>query len=94
MPWDKDPSTVTMTLADEAPSKGRVAAKWRGTHADQADMSALGREQVLRVCLLSITVTSSSVLTLQRNFRYISIVGFGCTLIATWEVVLTYAIHS
>ncbi|KAF4771459.1 hypothetical protein N7455_007747 [Penicillium solitum] len=72
MPWDKDPSTVTMTLADEAPSKGRVAAKWRGTHADQADMSALGREQVLR-----------------RNFRYISIVGFGCTLIATWEVVLT-----
>ncbi|KAJ6183696.1 hypothetical protein N7519_004997 [Penicillium mononematosum] len=72
MPWDKDPSTVTMTLADEAPSRGHVAPKWRGTQADQADMSALGRDQVLR-----------------RNFRYISIVGFGCTLIATWEVVLT-----
>jgi hypothetical protein len=49
MPWDKDPSTVTMTLADEAPSRGHVAPKWRGTQADQADMSALGRDQVLRV---------------------------------------------
>lgn len=94
MPWDKDPSTVTMTLAEEAPSRGRVAVKWRGTQADQADMSALGREQVLRVCPLIITVANASVLTLQRNFRYVSIVGFGCTLIATWEVVLTYAIHS
>ncbi|KAF9890910.1 hypothetical protein FE257_005486 [Aspergillus nanangensis] len=26
---------------------------------------------------------------LRRNFRFISIVGFGCTLIATWEVILT-----
>ncbi|KAK0511157.1 hypothetical protein JMJ35_006709 [Cladonia borealis] len=26
---------------------------------------------------------------LRRNFRFISIVGFGCTLISTWEVLLT-----
>ncbi|KAL8824834.1 MAG: hypothetical protein Q9191_004789 [Dirinaria sp. TL-2023a] len=26
---------------------------------------------------------------LRRNFRFISIVGFGCTLISTWEVILT-----
>ena len=52
MPWDKDTSTVTMALADEAPSRGHVAPKWRGTQADQADMSALGKEQVLRVCFL------------------------------------------
>ncbi|PTU24240.1 hypothetical protein P175DRAFT_0553513 [Aspergillus ochraceoroseus IBT 24754] len=26
---------------------------------------------------------------LRRNFRFISILGFGCTLISTWEVVLT-----
>lgn len=50
MPWNKDPSTVTMTFAEEAPSRGFVAPKWRGTQADQADMSALGRDQVLRVC--------------------------------------------
>jgi hypothetical protein len=52
MLWNKDPSTVTMTQADEAQSRGQVAPKWRGTQADQADMSALGRDQVLRVCPL------------------------------------------
>jgi hypothetical protein len=44
--------------------------------------------------LPSVIVADAYALTLQRNFRYISIVGFGCTLIATWEVVLTYAIHT
>ncbi|EAW10459.1 putative GABA permease [Aspergillus clavatus NRRL 1] len=53
-------------------SKGLVAPKYMGTVADQRDMSALGRVQVLR-----------------RNFRFISILGFACTLICTWEVVLT-----
>lgn len=42
----------------------------------------------------AIIVARTYELTLQRNFRYISIVGFGCTLIATWEVILTYAIHT
>ncbi|KAB8068941.1 amino acid transporter [Aspergillus leporis] len=64
---------VSTTYGDEPEQSGHhVPAKYRGTVKDKADMSALGREQVLR-----------------RNFRYISIVGFGCTLIATWEVVLT-----
>ncbi|KAE8146687.1 amino acid/polyamine transporter I [Aspergillus avenaceus] len=27
---------------------------------------------------------------LRRNFRFISILGFGCTLISTWEVILTF----
>ncbi|PLB54842.1 amino acid transporter [Aspergillus steynii IBT 23096] len=27
---------------------------------------------------------------LRRNFRFISILGFACTLIATWEVILTF----
>ncbi|KAF7136743.1 hypothetical protein CNMCM5793_006212 [Aspergillus hiratsukae] len=61
-------------LAQEAgyPAKGLVAPKYMGTVADQRDMSALGRVQVLR-----------------RNFRFVSILGFGCTLISTWEVILT-----
>jgi len=28
----------------------------------------------------------------QRNFGFASILGFGCTLIATWEVILTYVL--
>ncbi|GFF26137.1 choline transport protein [Aspergillus udagawae] len=61
-------------VAQEAgyPGKGLVAPKYMGTVADQRDMSALGRVQVLR-----------------RNFHFISILGFGCTLISTWEVILT-----
>lgn len=64
-------------IAQEAghPVKGLVAPKYMGTVADQRDMSALGRVQVLR-----------------RNFRFISILGFGCTLISTWEVILTSVI--
>lgn len=44
---------VSTTYGDEAAQGGHfVPAKYRGTVKDQADMSALGREQVLRVCLL------------------------------------------
>ncbi|KAJ5772912.1 hypothetical protein N7457_007808 [Penicillium paradoxum] len=57
---------------EEYAQKGLVEPQYMGTLADQRDMNALGRVQVLR-----------------RNFRFISIVGFGCTLICTWEVILT-----
>lgn len=80
-------------------NKGRVAAKYMGTAVDQLDMSLLGKEQVLRVGFpfLSILVHAPSFRRLipvslvfyQRNFKFASIVGFGCTLIATWEVILT-----
>ncbi|CAG8045893.1 unnamed protein product [Penicillium salamii] len=66
-------SQQTMTFDDEEYArKGLVEPRYMGTIADQRDMNALGRVQVLR-----------------RNFRFISIVGFGCTLICTWEVILT-----
>ena len=40
---------VSTTYGDEAAQGGHfVPAKYRGTVKDQADMSALGREQVLR----------------------------------------------
>ncbi|KAK2748147.1 hypothetical protein FQN57_001272 [Myotisia sp. PD_48] len=56
----------------DSTKEGRLPAKYMGTAQDQHEMSALGKEQVLR-----------------RNFSFISILGFGSTLIATWEVVLT-----
>ncbi|KAL3703931.1 hypothetical protein TMatcc_009621 [Talaromyces marneffei ATCC 18224] len=57
---------------DDGLNQYHVPARYLGNGADKRDMSALGRDQVLR-----------------RNFGFISILGFGCTLIATWEVVLT-----
>ncbi|KAJ5155229.1 hypothetical protein N7492_008032 [Penicillium capsulatum] len=68
-------SEMTVTANDDVEDcspKAMVAQRYMGTAADQREMSALGRVQVLR-----------------RNFRFISIVGFGCTLICTWEVILT-----
>jgi hypothetical protein len=47
----KDGSQVQTTAVDdvEYAHKGHVAAKYLGTVTDKNDMSALGREQVLRV---------------------------------------------
>lgn len=41
--------TQVSTYGDDPVPKSHVPTKYRGTAADQADMSALGREQVLRV---------------------------------------------
>ncbi|KAL2829769.1 amino acid/polyamine transporter I [Aspergillus cavernicola] len=70
----KDPDDINVDYAGyaEYTPKGHVAPKYMGTIADQSDMTAMGRVQVLR-----------------RNFRFISILGFACTLICTWEVILT-----
>ena len=44
-------SQQTMTLDEEEyAQKGLVEPKYMGTIADQRDMNALGRVQVLRVC--------------------------------------------
>ncbi len=68
-----------------------LARKYMGTAADQHDMSVLGRNQVLRVSMLLTSMPfalSIDHLSVQRNFRFISIVGFCSTLICTWEVIL------
>ncbi|OJI98561.1 hypothetical protein ASPVEDRAFT_25427 [Aspergillus versicolor CBS 583.65] len=74
----KNAGDVTVDYAEVRP-KGTVAPKYLGTVVDQYDMNAMGRVQVLR------QINGFE----QRNFRFISILGFACTLICTWEVLLT-----
>ena len=51
---------------------------------DAHDMARLGKTPVLKV--LSTSIGSSSALTmLQRNFGFMSILGFSCTVLITWE---------
>ena len=51
---------------------------------DANDMARLGKTPVLKV--LSTSIGSSSALTmLQRNFGFMSILGFSCTVLITWE---------
>ncbi|PGH15112.1 hypothetical protein AJ79_02638 [Helicocarpus griseus UAMH5409] len=44
------------------------------THQDQTDMARLGKDQQFKA--------------IQRNFRFLSTLGFTCTLMATWESIL------
>ena len=50
---------------DEPMRKVHVPAKYMGTAADQADMGALGREQVLRVRSFMLFLSILMILTLQ-----------------------------
>lgn len=45
----KGGNNISTVFADQGLAKGHVAQKYIGTMADQRDMQALGREQVLRV---------------------------------------------
>ena len=50
----KDCNTISTSLAGDDPvSKGHVSKKYIGTLADQQDMLALGKDQVLRVSYLA-----------------------------------------
>jgi len=59
-----------------------------GTDADMQDMRMLGRTQQLNVRQSSLRVVLNADTT-QRNFRFISTLGFACTLMSTWEIELT-----
>lgn len=49
----KDGNIISTSLAgDGVGTKGHVSGKYIGTVADQQDMLALGKDQVLRVCFL------------------------------------------
>lgn len=63
-----------------------VPAKYRGTANDKHDMSVLGRKQVLRVRLPD--SRRAQLTTEQRNFRFITMLGFASTAMASWEVLL------
>jgi choline transport protein len=39
-------------IVDKEPDHGGIPSRYRGTAADKKDMIVLGKEQVLRVCIL------------------------------------------
>jgi hypothetical protein len=102
---DQDRILVSTAEVDDGYEMEPVAKKWQGTDADQYDMSVLGRVQELRVSWSHMIflnarafrrITNSifpSIDSCQRNFQFISILGFGCTLISTWEILLTYVLY-
>ena len=69
----------------------RSRGKESGTEADMQDMRMLGKTQQLNVSMIasSSSLLDSAADTGQRNFRFISTLGFACTLMSTWEIELT-----
>jgi choline transport protein len=68
----------------------RNRGKHSGTDADMQDMRMLGKTQQLNVstghsCPFGLSTPDTG----QRNFRFISTLGFACTLMSTWEIELT-----
>ncbi|QSS63400.1 amino acid permease [Histoplasma capsulatum] len=72
---------VSMSSADEA------------TNQDQADMARLGKDQQFKASsscstLQTIFILFHGTISQRRNFRFLSTLGFTCTLMATWESIL------
>lgn len=56
------------------------------TQVDESDMYRLGKQQDLNVCLEVPHPSFPQITDLtQRNFRFISIMGFAVVLMGTWE---------
>ena len=58
-----------------------------GTEADENDMQMLGRLQQLNVFDRHHYYVAKLIF-FKRNFRFISTLGFACTLMSTWEIAL------
>ena len=76
-----------------------VPERYKGTTTDKREMSMLGNKQVLRVCVLNSMplplprqcmgwTNGVSTNTVQRNFHFITMVGFASTVMASWEILL------
>lgn len=62
-----------------------------GTVQDMMDMWRVGRDQELNVsdCRYILRVAYTEMINgLQRNFRFLSVLGFSAVLMCTWEAVL------
>ena len=81
-----------------------IEHKYMGTDADRYDMTVLGRKQVLRVRRkaaaplntakpLCYIVSLELILRPQRNFKFLSTVGFAAVLISTWELLFAYGVQ-
>ena len=87
---DKNTIETGVVKAEENDVELRSRSKMAGTEADQHDMQILGKRQQLNVskfagCALGQVYATD---TVQRNFRFISILGFSCTAMSTWEITL------
>jgi hypothetical protein len=75
-----------LTLFDDIPTERDSASR------DLSDLARLGKNPVLKVgifnCLAEQREIDSRCLFFQRQFGFISMLGFACVVLSTWEGVL------
>lgn len=86
----RDRQSSGLKSLQEHPATDAIPLKYRGTTMDQRDMIVLGKEQVLRVCKASKITLVRNLTCRQRNFKFITMLGFASTVMASWEVLLPY----
>ncbi|KAK5124293.1 hypothetical protein LTR85_001996 [Meristemomyces frigidus] len=90
----KAEASATVSVADVPQRMGEQGFK--GTHVDQNDMQMLGKAQQLNAG--QVDTAFESVLDLcsdfryQRNFKFISILGFTVSAMSTWEITLSSSV--
>jgi hypothetical protein len=78
---------VKVSTAAE-PDSGRSSTL---NYHDKDQLERMGKKQVLRVCYCYRTIFMRFIQLLtdsQRNFGFLSILGFSCTILIAWEAVL------
>lgn len=72
-----------------------ISDRPKSLESDDAALSRLGKKPVLKVDMFSDPPLSSGLTRgLQRRFAFLSILGFSCTVLITWEGSLMYVSQS
>lgn len=80
-------------FTDKSPEHTQVEIEGQSSYDhDRDDLARLGKRQVLKVRNGQFLSAQSGRLTDgQRNFGFMSMLGFSCTIMVTWEGLLVYA---
>lgn len=85
---EKSFDEVDLGEAIAAQDNGDVPIEYLGTATDMRDMITLGKKQLLRVSVSPKSISRRVAHTVKRNFRFITMLGFASTAMATWEILL------
>ena len=76
---------------DKTPEHTQIEVEGQSTSdRDRDELARLGKKQVLKVRAQILTSIPQKLTYGQRNFGFMSMLGFSCTTMVTWEGILVY----
>ena len=77
-------------VSDVSMAKESSYESFNSVDRDRADLLRLGKKQVLKAWVSNVRMIKTLAYHKQRNFGFMSMLGFSCTVLVTWEAVLMY----